>query len=298
MVGKVSAENVFGQVLICLRLSKLNYIVKETPYSAYVTIRKKFIKETESEGMENENVDIVSENIRNCESVIDLKKKIDNLSRNYGMLEFIKEELDVKYEAVEKEKIQLEDQIEEVHAEKRELLKSNEKLLNDNAELKDVIENKNNEINNITKAANKLKASEALMKDFEEQILMLENKIESRDLEITELKTNVLTVVPCEKCKDTVEKETDFETHLKSLNRTTKLSLDSLASTSLVKDSAECEKCEECDFVAKTKDGMKIHRNIEHKFKCEHCDVTFAGSAKFKKHVCRIHVRNPSFVDL
>ena len=46
MVGpvKVKADNVFGQVMICLRMSKLDYLVNETPYSAYVTIRKKFVK--------------------------------------------------------------------------------------------------------------------------------------------------------------------------------------------------------------------------------------------------------------
>ena len=38
------AENIFEKVLICLRMSKLDYIVKETPYSAYLTIRKKFAK--------------------------------------------------------------------------------------------------------------------------------------------------------------------------------------------------------------------------------------------------------------
>jgi hypothetical protein len=29
MVGNIKAENVFGQVLICLRMSKLDYMVKE-----------------------------------------------------------------------------------------------------------------------------------------------------------------------------------------------------------------------------------------------------------------------------
>ena len=45
METKVTAENKFGQVLSCLRISKLNFLVKEKPYSAYVTVRKKFHKE-------------------------------------------------------------------------------------------------------------------------------------------------------------------------------------------------------------------------------------------------------------
>ena len=44
MTGPQTADSVFGQMLICLRMSKLDYMVKETPYSGYVTIRKKFVK--------------------------------------------------------------------------------------------------------------------------------------------------------------------------------------------------------------------------------------------------------------
>ena len=43
MTVENSAEKVCGQILICLKMSKLNYMVKETPFSAYVTIRKKFL---------------------------------------------------------------------------------------------------------------------------------------------------------------------------------------------------------------------------------------------------------------
>ena len=43
MTVENSAEKACGQVLICLKMSKLNYMVKETPFSAYVTIRKKFL---------------------------------------------------------------------------------------------------------------------------------------------------------------------------------------------------------------------------------------------------------------
>ena len=49
MTGNVSADNAFGQVLICLRMSELHYIVNETPFSAYVTIRKKFVKSVEGQ---------------------------------------------------------------------------------------------------------------------------------------------------------------------------------------------------------------------------------------------------------
>ena len=69
----------------------------------------------------------------------------------FPMLEFEKEELDVKYESMTKENTKLEDQIEEVYTEKRELLKVNEKLSNDNSELKELIEKANFEIKNSIK---------------------------------------------------------------------------------------------------------------------------------------------------
>jgi hypothetical protein len=48
MSGDSSPHNACGQILFSLRMSKLNYVVKETPYSAYVTIRKKFIQSHEA----------------------------------------------------------------------------------------------------------------------------------------------------------------------------------------------------------------------------------------------------------
>ena len=45
MAGKVSKENAFGQDMICLKLSKLNFVLKETPYSGYITVRKQFMKQ-------------------------------------------------------------------------------------------------------------------------------------------------------------------------------------------------------------------------------------------------------------
>ena len=44
MFGENSAEFACGQLLYNIKMSKLNYMVKETPYSAYITVRKKFVK--------------------------------------------------------------------------------------------------------------------------------------------------------------------------------------------------------------------------------------------------------------
>ena len=106
MVGKVSAENALGQVLICLRMSKLNYIAKETPYSAYVTISKKFVKQVEIDVVEKENIEMDSDEIRKVDKINNLKQKIKDISRRCGMMEFEKENLEVKYEVLRKKKLQ------------------------------------------------------------------------------------------------------------------------------------------------------------------------------------------------
>ena len=46
MTVKNSPDFACGQILFSLKMSKLNYLVNETPYSMYVTVRKKFLKDT------------------------------------------------------------------------------------------------------------------------------------------------------------------------------------------------------------------------------------------------------------
>ena len=46
MSNDIRAHTVCEQMLSILKTSKLNYLVKETPYSAFVTIRKRFVKDT------------------------------------------------------------------------------------------------------------------------------------------------------------------------------------------------------------------------------------------------------------
>ena len=45
MVGESSPDFACGQILFGLKWSNLHYMVKETPYSMNVTIRKKFVKD-------------------------------------------------------------------------------------------------------------------------------------------------------------------------------------------------------------------------------------------------------------
>ena len=132
--AKITPENTLGQLLICLRMSKLHYVVKETPYSAFVTIRKKFVKSCNNDVFESENVvKGIDDNSKilakeNCQQ----KQKIKELKTECAMLQFEKEELEIKLEAVEKQNDTLEDQIEVQMARNRELVNDNEKLHNEN----------------------------------------------------------------------------------------------------------------------------------------------------------------------
>ena len=123
-----AAENVFGQVMICLRMSKLDYFVKETPYSAYVRIRKKFIKSVDCELIEVGNVESNTALDNLEKNNLLLNQKLKDLGRECGMLRFEKEEIEIKYEELEKEKISLEDKIEEAYTESRPLRNTIKKL--------------------------------------------------------------------------------------------------------------------------------------------------------------------------
>ena len=86
MVGEKSPEFASGNIVYGLKMSRLNYIVKETPYSLYITVRKKFIKD-EPEDQNSDNVRIeeksdVEKNVKGVENEnLMLKKKVDDLGR-------------------------------------------------------------------------------------------------------------------------------------------------------------------------------------------------------------------------
>ena len=55
MTSENSASFACGQIIFSITSSQLNYVVKETPYSAYITIRKKFLKSFEQSETNNVN---------------------------------------------------------------------------------------------------------------------------------------------------------------------------------------------------------------------------------------------------
>ena len=132
MVSDSSPHNACGQILFSLKMSRLNYVVKETPFSAYVTIRKKFIQSSVAP-----QPDFAIERVTATEKeLISLKEKNRDLETKLGLITFELEETQVKNEALEKEDEKLEDSIEEVLTEKRTVTKDMNKLSEEHFKLK------------------------------------------------------------------------------------------------------------------------------------------------------------------
>ena len=96
MAGDSSPHNACGQILFSLKMTKLNYVVKETPFSAYITIRKKFIQSSFVP-------DVAIEKVTAAENeLISLKEKNRYLETKLALITFELEETQVKNEALEK----------------------------------------------------------------------------------------------------------------------------------------------------------------------------------------------------
>ena len=99
MVGKNSPEYASGQIIFGLKMSRLNYIVKETPYSVYITVRKKFIKDDHED--QSASVDIISP--YNSDTEVELKRLKENNIDLETRLELAKvefEEMELAKEAM------------------------------------------------------------------------------------------------------------------------------------------------------------------------------------------------------
>ena len=66
----MTAEFACGQILFNLRNSNLHYLLKETHLSAYITIRKKFIKEEPVEVSSNAEEYVDVSNVKKLEDKI------------------------------------------------------------------------------------------------------------------------------------------------------------------------------------------------------------------------------------
>ena len=109
-------EYACGQILFSLKNSNLHYLIEETHKSAYITIRKKLIKETSEaprEVIETNSVDNLKrldEKIRMENGL--LKQEINDLKVKCANLEYERDEVEVKTESLNETIDALEDKLE------------------------------------------------------------------------------------------------------------------------------------------------------------------------------------------
>ena len=136
MISEISAELSCGQILFTLKQSKLNYVVRETPFSAHITIRKKFIKknsDTTENYVDEQKVEGEASRVENNleKENEDLKLKLGKAERISALHQFANEELEVKNESLNKDITSLEDSLEEAYLESRKLRKEVNELKNE-----------------------------------------------------------------------------------------------------------------------------------------------------------------------
>ena len=273
MVGPAKADNVFGQVMICLRMSKLDYLVNETPYSAYVTIRKKFLKSVDHEVIDEGHVD-KSNTLDNQKQLENencaLKRKVKDLESACNKLKFEYEEIEVKYEDLEKENNSLEDKLANLHTylDKQKVFEEKYKMS---------------------------------IKEAEENVLMLENVVATRDLEISKLNKEMKTFEATKSFKNSTtcgycDNKSENETSLKMHDKNDHFQPEEIkASTS---SRSNKFKCDECELLYDDEQSMRLHVKKTHEIKCETCNEIFAGQKKLKNHMCRVHLKEPDYLDI
>ena len=112
MTSENSVEKACGQILFSLKMSKLNYMVKETPYSAYITIRKKFVKSFQPDSDTSPKLDQNQSMVKLKRDFEILQKKNTGLLTDIAHFKYESEEFEVKVNALEKINAELEFKLE------------------------------------------------------------------------------------------------------------------------------------------------------------------------------------------
>ena len=96
----------------------------------------------------------------------------------------------------------------------------------------------------------------------------------------------------CEQCENGIEREKSAKKHLENNHLQTQEG--EIASTS----NRNKFKCDECDFLGDSTNGMKMHMTEAHEMECDICNQSFRSEDKLEYHICKLHIENPSFETL
>ena len=176
------AEFACGQLLFNLKNSKLNYLVRETPYSAYITIRKTLLKSFDKEAFKavTNNTSATIMNVKNVEKENSrLKERNLDLEREHALLK-------IEYEQIEQKFNDLKDIKNELDEKTEDLLEENEKLQKCNATFANDLEKERGR-SKLAFDQNKREESKEA-KEKKDLIDILEVTVENKNSEVNDLR--------------------------------------------------------------------------------------------------------------
>ena len=329
MVGENSPEFASGKILYGLKMSKLNYVVKETPYSAYITIRKTFIKDDTAVGNTNSDdfhtlnsdKDIELNNLKgrtkDLETLLELAKvnfeeielgkelMVKKLSAQDDEIEsFLQTEKELKEQikVLAKDNEDMRSNIDQDEKDIEELELMKEHLESDKSDLNDKIEELcreifdlkqsglgNGNLDNTKAIEQKLFKTQDKLMEASENILILEATLENKEFENNSLRNKLISET--ERSNTCENSDARTKTKTESEVHISHNTDDSVPSTS---------KCGECDYESDDEIDMKFHAKSKHNgdFKCTVCDIDLKSGSRLKTHMCRVPILNPSYGSL
>ena len=265
MSGNLTANTVCNQVLKVLKESNLNYLVNETPYSAFVTIRKKFVGPREEQDISD--VTLAANHLSFGDKVLAqenaaLDHKYKGLESEIGHLKKDIDGLEQKIGDLAVEKNILEDQVCKLESETKSVNMRLEATKHQLSNQTDILE-KVNEAKlalafKLKEVEKKLNKHEQECKEKDNNLLVLQSTVENRSLEVQKLQNEL-----------------------------------QLAEQNVVKTPVVYT-CKECRYSTESDEDSKIHMGELNEQICHHCNCNFADEKELKNHMCRIHVNNPS----
>ena len=285
MTGE-SPDYACGQILFNLKRSNLHYLLEETHLSAYITIRKKFIKtpnETVKATVNNQGpseleVELLTlrENNRDLETRLamakvefeekELEKQtlLTKLSNQDDEIEhFLKQErkLNENIKALTQEKDDLKVTIDEVENDMEELELKNGKLESDKSDLDDIVEELYREVSHLKldkkndDREQQLCKTKLNLKEASDTIAMLESTVMNGRTEIDSMKEklNLFEIgtfkYSCEKCENIDTCKTNLNIH---------------ASEHTDEDLPSTSKCGTCNYESDDETDLQNHISSNH----------------------------------
>ena len=141
------------------------------------------------------------------------------------------------------------------------------------------------------------------IKESEESVLMLENIVKTRDLEILNLNQEMRNVEATNNCQNVTDKNSEkhaisehVDEVMPSTSKCGKCDYESDEESDIKThiESAHKFRCDLCDFQADFNGDLDTHKLFEHNNPCSECINTFRTPDKLEQHICKLEITNPN----